>query len=167
MSDRIELEAILFAEISLEANIVATIPPKTFEVFKDPFEVIEPVLDDEGNEVPPEPELEDTKPFNYLLGKNRPRDTDGGDAGSILKKTKYYPQVNFIRSLYSGKSKNNFLHQDVSTGSNNKKMKQYMVTSAICITYTNLFNIDVYSLQVAAADNVPGDYTSDYTGRII
>ena len=33
-----------------------------------------------------------------ILGKNKPKDLEGGDAGGILKKTKYYPLVNFVRS---------------------------------------------------------------------
>ena len=169
MSGRIELDAIQLGEISLEANLVATIPPKTLEVFKDPFEKAPPVVDDEGNEVSlKEASITGSdKAKNYVLGKNRPRDTDGGDAGSILQKTMYWPQVNFVRSLYNGKPRNNFLHQDVSTGSNNKQMKQFMITSAICVTYQGLFEVDMFQLQNASSDNCPGDYGSDYTGRII
>lgn len=36
--------------------------------------------------------------FKYLLGYAHLKDTEGGDAGCIPKKSKYYSYVEFIRS---------------------------------------------------------------------
>ena len=57
-------------------------------------------------------EAEDTN--KYLLGTHHLKDTEGGDAGCIPKKFKYYPYVEFIRSQFCGKFQNSMLHSDVA-----------------------------------------------------
>ena len=49
----------------------------------------------------PEPEKEE---FKFLLGKEHKKDSAGGDAGCIPKKSKYFPFVEFIRSEFYGKN---------------------------------------------------------------
>ena len=36
--------------------------------------------------------------FKYDLGKHRVKDTEGGDAGGILRQSKNFPYVSFVRS---------------------------------------------------------------------
>ena len=36
--------------------------------------------------------------------EDKPKDNDGGDAGALLKKARYFPSVYFIRSQYCCKS---------------------------------------------------------------
>lgn len=37
-------------------------------------------------------------PFGFVLGKHRVIDSEEGDAGAFLKKSKNFPYVNFLRS---------------------------------------------------------------------
>ena len=41
--------------------------------------------------------------YTYLLGSVHHKDTEGGDAGSLPKKSSNYPFVDFVRSQYCGK----------------------------------------------------------------
>jgi hypothetical protein len=46
---------------------------------------------------------EEKEPFRFLLGKEHKKDTAGGDAGCLPKKSKFFPYVEFIRSQFCGK----------------------------------------------------------------
>jgi hypothetical protein len=41
--------------------------------------------------------------FSYRLGSDKIRDTEGGDAGCLLKKAKIFPIVHFIRTKFCSK----------------------------------------------------------------
>jgi hypothetical protein len=71
-----------------------------------------------------------------LLGHAHLKDTEGGDAGSLLKKSKFYPYVEFIRSPFCGKHQNAILHSDVpSVYGNTKAMKEYFITTGLVVAY--------------------------------
>ena len=85
--------------------------------------------------------------YTYLLGSVHHKDTEGGDAGSLPKKSSNYPFVDFVRSQYCGKYQNSILHSDVATvGGNNKMMKDFHITTGLVIAYKNTFEVDVYSI---------------------
>ncbi len=75
--------------------------------FRDPY-VYNPNQDADESMTSP-PVDEPVKPifhkplpsFKYHLGHSL-KDADGGDAGLLLKRSRNYPVVNFIRSKYSG-----------------------------------------------------------------
>ena len=86
----------------MQNNLIVTIPAKKIEKFKDPFKYDEPKDGIEENQDsvsnPNIKTVEEESVQTYILGKNKPKALEGGDAGGILKKTKYYPLVNFVRS---------------------------------------------------------------------
>ena len=149
-----------------------TIPPKKVEKFVDPYKYVESTIDGEGSIAPgveASIDLTDAAPEEekYLLGKNRPLDTEGGDAGCLLRTYKYYPMVHFVRSSFCGKHKNHIVHSDVPTGTNNKKMRQFLVTTGLSIAYKNTFEVCTYNIQTPSKESAPNDHSSDYFGRII
>ena len=110
---RADLEGIEHQDLELALSLIVTIPPKKIEMFQDPFKYIESKdednggLDAAGSRVSLGSEAIQEKPENteptYLLGKIRPRDTEGGDAGGYLRRARFYPIVNFVRSQFCGR----------------------------------------------------------------
>ena len=94
--------------------LISIIPAKTLQKFDDPFKYSEPKPgnEEEGEEAaaaaPEESKTHDVSQnievaHTYLLGSSHRKDSEGGDAGSLPKKCKHYPYVDFIRSQYCGK----------------------------------------------------------------
>ena len=73
-------------------------------------------------------------------------DTEGGDAGCLLRTAKHYPMVHFVRSAFCGKYKNHIVHSDAPTGANNKKMRQFLVTTGLSIAYKSTFEVCTYNI---------------------
>lgn len=69
-----------------------------------------------------------------------------GDAGQILQKAILYPTVNFVRSQYCGRYKNNSTHGDVGSGATNKKMRAYLVTTGLSVAYVGTKEVCVFSI---------------------
>lgn len=125
---RADLEVIEHQDLELEPSLIVVIPPKKVEMFKDPYKYVESKENEEhsgidaphsrvslhstGAEAALQEKPENLEP-SYLLGKNRPRDTEGGDAGGYLRRARYFPVVNFVRSQFCGRQKNSILHADV------------------------------------------------------
>lgn len=137
--------------------MISIIPAKTLQKFEDPFKYIEPKATDEEGEEAAAAAPEESKTHEqsqnieivhtYLLGSVHKKDSDGGDAGSLPKKSKHYPYVDFIRSQFCGKYQNSILHSDVSTvGGSQKMMRDFHVTTGIVLAYKNTFDVDVYSI---------------------
>lgn len=126
---RADLEGIEHQDIELETAFIATIPSKNVEKFVDPFKYVESKGGDDVTSAIGESRLsqaslpkidpEDIEP-SYALGPKRPVDTEGGDAGCILRRAKYWPVVNFVRSQFCGRPRNSILHADVASAGNNK-----------------------------------------------
>jgi len=84
--------------------LISKIDAKKETRFKDPF-IYNPNLEEEGlsspaTEDPPKPLLPSHHPlpsFKYVVGAPI-KDSDGGDAGILPKRGRYYPHVHFIRS---------------------------------------------------------------------
>lgn len=93
----------------------------TIPKFEDPYKYIQDDgLDEE--ELPQEQSQDKSEPpLTYTLGKHRVIDSEEGDAGAILKKSKYFPEVNFLRSQYCGKTVGSQLHQDLGAPAGNSK----------------------------------------------
>ena len=104
--------------------------------------------------------------FKYLLGPKK-QDTEGGDAGCLLKKADNFPQVEFVRSAYNYKNFNSTLHSDVPALGNNRFLKKYMVTSGFLVGYSNSFEIKVFNIQQPSKDNCPLNLSNDYFQRIV
>ena len=101
-----EIDGIQHADLVLEEIQIVKIPSKKVKKFKDPFKYVADKPDGEESNATPAPEeptLEEEDDFKYLLGHAHLKDTEGGDAGSLLKKSKYYPYIEFIRSSFCGK----------------------------------------------------------------
>lgn len=82
-----EIESIEHQDIDLATYLIASIPAKTEGKFDDPYKY-DPNdgLDEEVEAAAPEQsDRPEEPPFNYTLGKHRVKDSEGGDAGSILK----------------------------------------------------------------------------------
>jgi hypothetical protein len=111
---------------------------------------------------------DESENFKYHLGHAHLVDMEGGDCGCLLKKSKYYPYVEFIRSQYCGKFQNSILHSDVATvGGNSKHMKEYYITTGIVIAYHHTFEVKVLNIQKPSKDATPGDYSMEYFNRIM
>ena len=127
ISMRVDLDTIEHLDLELEPSLIATIPPKKIEQFVDPYKYFESVDPNEsqgnldapnsrvslGSAAEPFVEKPENQEPTYLLGKNRPRDTEGGDAGGILRRARFFPVVNFVRSQFCGRQRNSILHSDV------------------------------------------------------
>jgi len=82
-----------------------------------------------------------------LLGPQQLKDSQGGDSGTLLKKAKHFPFVNFIRSQWCGKFQNSVMHQDVgSVGGSAKQMREYFITTGLVVAYYNTFDVSVYTI---------------------
>lgn len=70
----------------MAANLIASIPPKSVEKFEDPYKYNpdDGLDEDEAPVADQSMEKTDTV-FSYTLGKHRVKDSEGGDAGSMLK----------------------------------------------------------------------------------
>ena len=95
------------------------------------------------------------------MGADKPKDLDGGDAGSLLKKARIYPQVFFIRTKYCASpiGKNDPVSQ--------RQMKEYFITTGLLLAYTRQFDIEIYNIQKPAKETVPGDYSQEYFNKLI
>lgn len=156
--------------MELSEILIGEIPAKKAEKFFDPFHYVEPTQDgaeEEAEKVQePEQSVKDDE-LSYLLGKNRCKDTEEGDAGCILQKAMLFPTVNFVRSQYCGRHKNNNRHSDVPSGASNKKMRSYLVTTGLSVAYLGTNEVCIYSIQAPTKDTVPNDYSTDYYTRIM
>jgi hypothetical protein len=136
-----EIDSIKHEELQLSNILIAKLPPKTIKKFKDPFKYVPERHegDEPSNEEPTQDEEDE---FKYLLGHAHLVDTEGGDAGCLLKKAKYYPYVEFIRSQFCGKHQNSILHSDVAAvGGNSKQMKEYFITTGLVVAYQGTFDV--------------------------
>ena len=59
----------------------------------------------------------------------------------MLKRAKYFPFVDFIRSQFCGKFQNSIMHQDVGALGNAKQMREYYITTGIALAYYQTFDI--------------------------
>lgn len=121
--------------------MIAVIPAKIIEKFDDPYKYNpDDALDEEEPPVAEQSQEVSEPVFNYTLGKHRVKDSEGGDAGSILKTSKHFPYVSFVRSQYCGRQVNSILHSEVGAqAANSKQMNQYLVTTGIVLAYLNTF----------------------------
>tara|TARA_B110000305_G_C19312512_1_gene574677 strand:+ start:53 stop:481 length:429 start_codon:yes stop_codon:yes gene_type:complete len=96
------------------------------------------------------------------------KDTNGGDAGCVEKKSQYHPFIHFVRSQYCGKYQNSILHADVGTvGGSSKMMKEYNITTGFIIAYKNTFDVDIYNIQRPSKDACPENYSQEYYSKIM
>tara|TARA_B110000285_G_scaffold227828_1_gene289771 strand:- start:1637 stop:2014 length:378 start_codon:yes stop_codon:yes gene_type:complete len=110
-----EIEHIEHQDLELDNVLVSIIPAKTLQKFEDPFVYIEekpPNGEEEGEDAaaaaPEESKTNEQSqnievPDTFFLGSSHRKDSEGGDAGSLPKKGKFYPYLDFIRSQYCGK----------------------------------------------------------------
>ena len=111
-----EIEHIEHQDLELDNVLVSIIPAKTLQKFEDPFVYVEakPSTGEEEAEDAAAAAPEESKtneqsdanlviPDTFFLGSSHRKDSEGGDAGSLPKKCKYYPYIDFIRSQYCGK----------------------------------------------------------------
>jgi hypothetical protein len=84
--------------------------------------------------------------FKYVLGAPV-KDTDGGDAGTICKRGRFYPSVNFIRSKYctSAPTPSTTGGTDSSAASS-RQVKEYFVTTGLAISYINTFDVQIFNI---------------------
>lgn len=101
------------------------------------------------------------------MGKHRCKDLEGGDAGCFLQKAALYPTVNFVRSQYCGRHKNNAQHGDIASGASNKKMRAYLVTTGLSLAYVGTSEVCVFSIQAPTKESAPNDYSTDYYTRVM
>ena len=72
---------------------------------------------------------------------------EGGDAGGILRQSKNFPYVSFVRSQYSGKQISSILYSEVGQpAGNSKQMRNYLVTTGIIVAYKNTFQVHLYNI---------------------
>lgn len=167
-----EIDGVQHSDLVLEEILIGKLAPKQVRKFKDPFKYVADQPDAEGEFQPhmtqDEPTQDEVDEFKYLLGHAHLKDTEGGDAGSLLKKSKYYPYVEFIRSPFCGKNQNSILHSDVpSVYGNAKQMKEYFITTGIVVAYHHTFDVEVYNIQKPSKDSTPGDYSQEYFNRVM
>ena len=48
-----------------------------------------------------------------------------------------------------------------------KQLKRFHITTGICVTYLNDFEVHVYNIQRPAKENVPTDNSYDYYMRVV
>lgn len=81
-----EIENIEHQDIELSTYLIASIPPKTQAKFEDPYKYNpDDGLDDDLDAPADQTQESVDAPFTYSLGKHRVKDTEGGDAGGILR----------------------------------------------------------------------------------
>lgn len=101
-----ELDGIPLQNLEMSILMITKIEPRKENKFKDPFVYI-PNQDEEGSgaslmEEHPRSVIPSQQPlpnFKYALGAPV-KDSEGGDAGLLPKRTRFYPHVNFLRSKY-------------------------------------------------------------------
>ncbi len=145
--------------MQLEQVLLAKIDPKVEEKFKDPFEMKKEPTDEEPP--PPEGQPEEVEGFKFELGEHV-KDTEGGDAGLLLKRTSLFPEVYFVRTQYCTK---NSLNNENSASS--RSIKKYIVTTGLIIAYLNSFEIISYIIQKPSMEAVPKDYSQDRYNKLI
>lgn len=148
-----DLESVKVKDLSLAEIQVANIPPRQPEKFVDPykyrpdagtnFDSQENLRSDSAEVNSPRAKVPS---FKYLLGDTHRTDTKGGDVGGLLKKPKFFPIVDFIRSSFTGKLFNSLQHSDVAAPSNSKTMRTYFVTTGFFVAYLNSFDVLVYNV---------------------
>ena len=97
-----EISQIEHQDLKLDQCQIALFPPKKIEKFVDPYPY-DPNENEEEEQPPPSQAPPAEPEFSYLLGSTHHKDSNGGDAGCLLKKANYFPFVDFIRSQYCGK----------------------------------------------------------------
>lgn len=85
-----DIEGIQTTSIDINTILISKIEAREDQEFKDPF-TYNPNSDQVEAQQPPTDQTINNKPqFKCVLGE-RVTDTEGGDAGSLLKRAKYYP----------------------------------------------------------------------------
>lgn len=92
---------------------------------------------------------------------------NGGDAGGLLKSTKFCPQVEFVRSTFFAKQKNSEQHSDVPSSGNSKQLVTFVVTTGFTTSYTDSFHVKVFNIQKPSIDCCPGNYSNEYFTKIV
>lgn len=72
-----------------------------------------------------------------------------------------YPQVYFIRSKYCSKP------VGTTDPISSRQIKEYFITTGIVVAYLNQFDVLVYNIQKPSKEAVPGDYSQEYSNKII
>lgn len=111
------------------------------------------------------PHNQPAQAFKYTLGAlaDRQKDQDGGDAGSICKRSRIYPVVNFVRQKYCCRAVNSIDSQP----QNNKQLKEYFITTSMVVSYLGSFDVQVYNIQKPSKEKVLGDFTLEYFNKLI
>lgn len=167
-----DLESIKVKDLALADIQIANIAPKQPEKFVDPYKYTpessssQPDLTEKADDHVISPRSKATS-FKYLLGDSHKTDSKGGDAGGLLKKPKFFPVVDFVRSSFTGKVFNSLQHSDVAAPGNSKNMKTYFVTTGFFVAYLNSFDVLVYNLQQPNKETCPQDYSNEYFTKIV
>lgn len=127
--------------LDLAAVLIAKIETRKETRFKDPY-IYNPNLEEEGL-ASPNPAAEENHfksvipsqqplpPFKYVIGPAT-KDADGGDAGIIPKRTRFYPYVNFIRAKYSTSQQ-----PSTSGEASSRQVREAYLTTGIVVAYMN------------------------------
>lgn len=162
-----DIDSIPLTNLDINAITISKIEAKKENRFKDPY-LYNPNQDEEGGAVqadePPKPVFGAPQPtFKFALGAPV-KDIDGGDAGFIPKRSRFYPVVNFIRSKYCS---NQNAPSTVDPNNANRTVKEYFVTTGLVIAYNNSFEVAIYNIQKPSKEAVIPDYSADYYNKII
>ena len=106
--------------------------------------------------------------FKYVLGAAA-KDADGGDAGQLCKRGRFYPSVHFIRSKYctSAPTPSTTGGTAESAPGTSRQVKEYFVTTGLVVAYQNTFDVQIFNIQRPSKENVLPDYSIDYFNKII
>lgn len=138
-----DIENIPLQNLDIATLLIAKIEARKEIKFKDQY-----AYNPNPDAVPTEPDTslltsrltKQLPTFSYKLGSSVVKDLEGGDAGSLLKKSKMFPIVHFIRTKFCSKP------IDVSEKTSNWAMREYFITTGLCLSYLNQMDVQVYSI---------------------
>lgn len=171
-----DLDKFTHQALNTEEHLIVTIPARHKRKFVDPFQYHEEKEEEEaladksietvnkskmGPSILERPAYEPTQ----ALGNKRILDKKEADAGCLYKLPEVMPTVNFIRASCIAKSSSIYLHSEMQQLA--KGMKQFFVTTGICLSYHEDFEVHVYNIQKPTAQAVLPDLTYDYFSKLI
>lgn len=77
---------------------------------------------------------------------DRQKDSEGGDAGFICRKSKIFPSVHYIRTKYCGRP--------LDPQAPPKQIKEYYITTGLAVAYQGGFEVVLYQIQKPSQDKV-------------
>lgn len=91
------------------------------------------------------------------------KDTEGGDAGLLPKRTRFYPQVNFLRSKFCTSA---VPSAGADPAPSARQVKEYFITTGLVVAYLNHFDVQVFNIQRPSKEQVLPDLTMDYFNKV-